>query len=47
MRPHFPAPAALALAALLPWGALQAARPMVTDDARIVDAQACQVESWV
>lgn len=47
MRPHFPAPAALALAALLPWGAPQAARPMVTDDARIVDAQACQVESWV
>ena len=24
-----------------------AARPMVTDDARIVDAKACQVESWV
>lgn len=23
-----------------------AARPMVTDDARIVDAKACQVESW-
>lgn len=23
------------------------ARPMVTDDARIVDAKACQVESWV
>jgi hypothetical protein len=25
----------------------RAARPMVTDDARIVDAKACQVESWV
>jgi hypothetical protein len=23
------------------------ARPMITDDARIVDAKACQVESWV
>lgn len=23
-----------------------AARPMITDDARIVDAQACQVEAW-
>jgi hypothetical protein len=26
---------------------LHAARPMITDDARIVDAKACQVESWV
>lgn len=25
----------------------RAARPMITDDARIVDAKACQVESWV
>jgi hypothetical protein len=25
----------------------EAARPMVTDDARIVDAKSCQVESWV
>lgn len=32
------------LAATLP---ADAARPMVTDDARIVDAKACQVESWV
>lgn len=24
-----------------------AARPMITDDARIVDAKACQVEAWV
>ena len=46
MRPHLPMPTLLALAALLPWGAAQAARPMVTDDARIVDAKACQVESW-
>lgn len=34
---------ALAAAAANTW----AARPMVTDDARIVDAKACQVESWV
>ncbi len=34
---------ALAAAAVNTW----AARPMVTDDARIVDAKACQVESWV
>lgn len=27
--------------------ALRAARPMITDDARIVDVHACQVESWV
>jgi hypothetical protein len=26
---------------------VHAARPMVTDDARIVDVKACQVESWV
>ena len=31
---------------LLPTLAL-AARPMQTDDARIVDAKACQLESWV
>src|SRR5690349_17123527 len=24
-----------------------AARPLITDDARIVDAKACQVETWV
>lgn len=24
----------------------QAARPLITDDARVVDAKACQVESW-
>jgi len=37
--------ACLALAAGTVLPAL-AARPMITDDARIVDAQACQVESW-
>lgn len=35
--------AALLGAACLP---ALAARPMVTDDARVVDAKACQVESW-
>ena len=25
----------------------QAARPMLTDDARIVDPKSCQLESWV
>lgn len=35
----------LLTAALLP--AAHAARPLVTDDARIVDAKACQMESWV
>lgn len=34
----------LALAA--PMALAHAARPMITDDARIVDAKACQVESW-
>lgn len=28
-------------------GTATAARPMITDDARIVDPKACQVESWV
>lgn len=28
------------------WLPAQAARPMITDDSRIVDAKACQVESW-
>lgn len=38
----------LTLSALVGLNALPAlaARPMITDDARIVDAQACQVESW-
>lgn len=27
--------------------AAHAARPMITDDARLTDAQACQVESWL
>ncbi|MFN3397398.1 MAG: hypothetical protein ACK4ZS_02555 [Sulfurimicrobium sp.] len=34
-------------AALLAANAAHAARPMITDDARIVDAKACQLESWV
>ncbi len=33
------------LCALSPEG--EAARPMITDDARMVDPKACQVESWV
>jgi hypothetical protein len=46
LRPLRPAVLALALAAL-PAAPAQAARPMVTDDARIVDRGACQLESWV
>ena len=39
--------AALAsFSSLLPEDAL-AARPMITDDARVVDPKACQVESWM
>jgi len=38
---------ALLSAALLAVNAAHAARPMITDDARIVDAKACQLESWV
>jgi hypothetical protein len=41
-------PIALACAlGLAPGGPVRAARPMVTDDARIVDPKACQVETWV
>jgi hypothetical protein len=40
--------AALCVAALLFAGVnAYAARPMITDDANIVDAQSCQLESWV
>ena len=35
-----------AISALAPPAAF-GARPMITDDARIVDAKSCQVESWV
>jgi len=35
------------LSALLATGPVHAARPLVTDDARTVDAHACQVESWI
>lgn len=38
---------ALLSAALLATNAAHAARPMITDDARIADAKACQLESWV
>ena len=44
-------PAALALTLVLTFvprpPAAHAARPLITDDARLVDAKACQVESWV
>lgn len=40
----FPFSLLLALSLSAP---VQAARPLNTDDARIVDAKACQVESWV
>jgi hypothetical protein len=47
-RPLRPRHAALALVlAALPAAGAHAARPMVTDDARIVDPKACQLESWV
>lgn len=48
-RPR-PAPllrSALAAAALAASHAALAARPMVTDDARILDPKACQIETWV
>lgn len=32
---------------MLAAGAARAARPMVTDDARVVDAKACQLETWL
>lgn len=38
---------ALALAAGFAAIPAQAARPMITDDARIVDARACQLETWL
>jgi hypothetical protein len=41
------AAALLAAALAVPAGPARAARPMVTDDARIVDPKACQVESWL
>ena len=28
-------------------GSVHAARPMITDDARIVEAKSCQIESWI
>jgi hypothetical protein len=38
---------ALAVTSTLAPPAAFGARPMITDDARIVDAKSCQVESWV
>ncbi|MBY4945933.1 hypothetical protein K6V92_04765 [Cupriavidus respiraculi] len=39
--------AAMALPLAAPWQAAQAARPLVTDDARIVDPQSCRLEAWL
>ncbi|MGX6566814.1 hypothetical protein [Cupriavidus necator] len=44
MNVRFAALATLMLAASQPG---MAARPLITDDARIVDSKACQVESWM
>ncbi len=41
------APWHLLLVALCVPACAHAARPMITDDARLVDPKACQVESWV
>lgn len=38
--------AACLVAALAVPGAAHAARPLITDDARVVDPQACQLETW-
>lgn len=46
LRPSLTA-AALIAGLLLQSPPAQAARPMITDDARTVDPHACQVESWV
>jgi two-component system sensor histidine kinase TctE len=47
VRVAFRAAALACLAFALPAPDAHAARPMITDDARMVDAKACQVESWV
>lgn len=47
VRSRFPAALACAvLVVLVVPDAARAARPMITDDARIVDPRACQVETW-
>ena len=47
MNPHFfVLPLSVVIFMLLTPHA-QAARPLITDDARVVDAKSCQVESWV
>jgi len=38
---------AVGLAGLLVSQAAYPARPMITDDARVVDAKSCQVETWI
>ena len=38
---------ALHITCVVAAGASHAARPLITDDARIVDEKACQVETWV
>lgn len=39
--------AAVCLSGLLVSPTTYAARPMITDDARVVDAKSCQIETWV
>lgn len=39
--------AAICLAGLIFSPTMYAARPMITDDARIVDAKSCQIETWI
>jgi hypothetical protein len=46
IRRRFGAARPLALAAAFAAPPAHAARPMITDDARIVEARSCQVESW-
>lgn len=43
---RLPLPALPLAAALVAAQGAHAARPMITDDARIVDPQACQLETW-
>jgi hypothetical protein len=43
---HFTHTVAIVAVSLMAAGAY-AARPLITDDARVVDAKSCQVESWV
>lgn len=47
LRRAFAAPPSLAACLMLAGPAAHAARPMITDDARLVDPKSCQLESWV